>query len=121
MTASFNFIYTVINRSIIKVGTIYIPKVYLPIVLKYDRTFPVLCRFPNNLYISSQIPITTIEPESPTKTCTTNLKGLNISKFISTFSEGFVQCTQTAAIKKTRENTNRGNPITLNIILIFMD
>ena len=87
---------------------IYIPKVYLPIVLKYDRTFPALCRFPNNLYISSQIPITTIEPESPTKTCTTNLKGLNISKFISTFSEGFVQFRQRATINKASEILNKG-------------
>ena len=91
MTASFNLIYTVINRSIIKVCMTYIPKVCLPIVLKYDRILFALCRFSNNLYINSQIPIMTIEPESPTKTCNINLKGLYRSQFISTFSGGFVQ------------------------------
>ena len=50
----------------------------------------------------------TIEPESPTKTCNINLKGLYISKFISTFSGGFVQFKQRATIKKTSEIPNRG-------------
>ena len=108
MIASFNFMYTVINRSIIKVCTTYIPKVYLPIVLKYDRNFSTLCRFPNNLYINSQIPITTIEPESPTITCNINLKGLYLSKIISTFSEEFVQFRQRATIKKASEILNKG-------------
>ena len=91
MTTSLNFTSAVIDRSIIKVCIIYIPKVYLPIVQKYESTFSALFRFSNNLYINSQMPIITIEPENPKKTCTRNLKGLNISKFISTFSEGFVQ------------------------------
>lgn len=46
------------------------------------------------------MPIITIEPENPTKTCTTNLIGLNISKFISTFSGEFDYITMPYTHKK---------------------